>query len=58
MSLESLVRLALSVPVDPLDLLAKLEKTVTMEDLANPETEESLALRALVDSLEPPDFLE
>lgn len=57
-SLESPVKLELLDPVDPLDPLANLEKMVTMADLESLETEEPPALRALVDSLEPPDFPE
>lgn len=55
MNPESLVKLALLAPEDPLDPTANLEKTVTMADLENPETEEPPALRALADSLEPLD---
>lgn len=58
MSLESPDRPALLVLVVLLDPLAKLEKMVTMADLASPETEVSPALRVLVDSLEPLDFQE
>lgn len=58
MSPESLDRVALLVPVDPLDPLAKPERTVTMADLASLETEAPLALRVLVDSPELLDFLE
>lgn len=58
MSLESPDRPALLVLVALLDLLAKLEKMVTMADLASPETEVPPALRVLVDSLEPLDFQE
>jgi len=46
------------VLVAPQDLLAKLERMVTTADLASPETEVPLALRELVDSPEPLDFLE
>lgn len=55
---ESPVRLALLVLVAPLDLLAKLERTVTMADLASPETEVPPEFRVLVDSPEPLDFQE
>lgn len=57
-SLASLDRPALLVPVALPDLLAKLERMVTMADLASPETEVSPALRVLVDSPEPLDFQE
>lgn len=57
-SLESPDRLAPLVLVAPLDLLAKLERTVTMADLASPETEVPPDLRVLVDSPEPLDFQE
>lgn len=55
---ESLDRLAQLVPVDPLDHMANLERTVTMVDLANLATEVSLDLRVLVDSPELLDFQE
>lgn len=53
-SLDRLVQLAL---VDPLDLLARPVKMVTMADLASPEIEDLLDLRVLVDSQELLDFL-
>lgn len=55
---ESPVRLVELVLVAPLDPLAKLERTVTMADLASPETEVPPELRVLVDSPEPLDFQE
>jgi len=57
-SLESLDRQELLVLVAPQDLLVKLERMVTTADLASPETEVPPALRVLVDSPEPLDFLE
>lgn len=57
-SLESPDRLVLLVLVAPLDLLASLAKTVTMEDLASPEIEDPLELRVHVVSPEPLDFPE
>lgn len=58
MSPESPDRQDNLVLVAPQDLLAKLERTVTMVDLASPETEVLPAPRVLVDSPEPLDFLE
>lgn len=55
---ESPDKLAMVVPLDPLDPLANLERMLTTADLASPETEVPPALRALVDSLEPPAFQE
>ncbi|KAF3833754.1 hypothetical protein F7725_024958 [Dissostichus mawsoni] len=55
---ESPDRLAFLVLVAPLDPLANLERTVTMADLASPETEVPPAHRELVDSPELLDFQE
>lgn len=55
---ESLDRLVPSDLVAHPDLLANLERTVTMADLASLETEVPPALRVLVDSPEPLDFQE